>query len=357
MAKRVQRRRGTTSEHSSFTGYDGETTVDTSKDTVVVHDGANTGGFPLAREDLSNVNLVNLIGITELKLTDGTNGQVIKTNGSGTISFGTIDVAGSTIGALGGDIEGTIANATIKDNKVGITELNVSDGTSGQALTTNGSGTLSFSNVLTDPALGGHLSGTTSAAVINDDTITAGMLTTALKNFTYDSFTGDGVTTTYTLTDDVGSVNAILAYIDGIVQPTTAYALPTTTSIQFLTAPPSGSVIRCLHLGFQSTVGVPSDGTVTTPKIATNAVTAAKFADGAVATAKIADDAVTEAKIAAQTITNASITPGTIRSQEIANGTIVGTDIANNSIDGTKIALGSDTQNDLMYYDGTNWSI
>ncbi|MAO86533.1 MAG: hypothetical protein CMF86_00315 [Candidatus Marinimicrobia bacterium] len=356
MAKRVQRRRGTTSEHSTFTGYIGETTVDTSKDTVIVHDGSQAGGYPLAREDLSNVTLTNLIGVNELKLTDGTLNQVIKTNGSGTISFGTIDVAGATMGALGGDISGTVANALIRDNKVGIAELNVTDGTNGQALTTNGSGTLSFSNVLTDPALGGHLTGTTSAAVINNNTITSGMLTTALKNFTYDSFTGDGVTTTYTLTDDVGSVNAILAYIDGIVQPTTAYALPTTTSIQFLTAPPTGSVIRCLHLGFQSTVGVPSDGTVTTPKIATNAVTAAKFADGAVATAKLADDAVTEAKIFAQTITNASIFPGTIRSQEIENLTIQGTDIANNAIDGTKIALGSDAQNDLMYYDGTNWA-
>ena len=356
MAKRVQRRRGTTAEHATFTGYDGETTVDTSKDTVVVHDGANTGGFPLAREDLSNVNLINLIGITELKLSDGTSGQVIKTDGSGTISFGTIDIGGSTIGTLGGDIEGTIDNAQIKANVVGINEINVTDGTSGQALITNGSGTLTFGDVLTDPAMGGHISGTTSAAVINQDTITSGMLTTALKNFTYDSFTGNGVTTTYTLTDAVGSVNAILAYIDGIVQPTTAYALPTTTSIQFLAAPPSGSIIRCLHLGFQSTVGVPSDGTITTPKIATNAVTAAKFADGAVATAKIADDAVTEAKIFAQTITNASITPGTIRSQEIENGTIVGTDLANNIIDGTKIALGGDTQGDVMYYDGTNWA-
>ena len=354
MAKRVQRRRGTTSEHTSFTGYDGETTVDTSKDTVVVHDGAVAGGYALAREDMSNV--TNQVGITQLKLTDGAANQVIKTDGSGTISFGTIDIAGSTIGTLGGDISGTIANALIRDNKVGIAELNVSDGTSGQALTTNGSGTLSFSNVLTDPALGGHLSGTTSNAVIEDDTITAGMLTTALKNFTYDSFTGDGVTTTYTLTDDVGSVNAVLAYIDGIVQPTTAYALPTTTSIQFLTAPPTGSVIRCLHLGFQSTVGVPSDGTVTTPKIATNAVTAAKFADGAVATAKLADDAVTDAKIASQTITEASIVPNTISNISIANLTITGTQIASNAIDGTKIQLGSDAQDDLMYYDGANWA-
>jgi len=184
MAKRVQRRRGTTSEHTSFTGYDVETTVDTTKDTVVVHDGATAAGFPLAREDLSNVTLTNLIGVTELKLTDGTNGQVIKTNGSGTISFGTIDISGTAIGNLGGDIDGTIANANIKDNTVGIAEINVTDGTSGQALITNGSGTLTFGDVLTDPALGGHLSGTTSAAVINNNVITAGMLTTALKNFT-----------------------------------------------------------------------------------------------------------------------------------------------------------------------------
>jgi hypothetical protein len=55
MATQVQRRRGTTTEHSTFTGAEGELTVDTTKDTVVVHDGATAGGRPLAREDLSNV--------------------------------------------------------------------------------------------------------------------------------------------------------------------------------------------------------------------------------------------------------------------------------------------------------------
>ena len=333
MAKRVQRRRGTTAEHVAFTGYPGETTVDTSKDTVIVHDGAVAGGYPLAREDLSNV--ANTVGITQLKLSDGSAGQVIKTDGSGTISFGTIDVTGS---AVGGDISGTVANAQIVANAVGIAEINVTDGTNGQALITNGSGTLTFGDVLTDPALGGHLSGTTSAAVINNDTITSAMLTTALKNFTIDEFTGVAAQTTFTLTASVGSINALLVYIDGVVQPTAVYSLPTATSIQFNTAPSAGSIIRCLHLGFQSTVGVPSDGTITTAKIAANAVTATKFADGSVTTAKIADDAVTEAKITAQTITNASIFPGTIRSQEIADGSIVGTDIANDSIDGTKIA-------------------
>ena len=49
-ATAVQRRRGTTAQHSTFTGLLGELTVDTDKDTLVVHDGATAGGFPLARE-------------------------------------------------------------------------------------------------------------------------------------------------------------------------------------------------------------------------------------------------------------------------------------------------------------------
>lgn len=50
MATQVQRRRGTTAEHSTFTGANGELTVDTTKKTVVVHDGSTVGGFPLQPE-------------------------------------------------------------------------------------------------------------------------------------------------------------------------------------------------------------------------------------------------------------------------------------------------------------------
>ena len=46
----LQLRRGTTAEHSTFTGAVGEVTVDTTKDSVVVHDGATAGGVPLATE-------------------------------------------------------------------------------------------------------------------------------------------------------------------------------------------------------------------------------------------------------------------------------------------------------------------
>ena len=57
MATQVQFRRGTTGEHSAFTGAVGEVTVDTEKKTVCVHDATTAGGFPLLREDFSNSNL------------------------------------------------------------------------------------------------------------------------------------------------------------------------------------------------------------------------------------------------------------------------------------------------------------
>jgi hypothetical protein len=46
----IQQRRGTTTQHSTFTGLVGEITIDTDKDTVVVHDGVKAGGYPLAKE-------------------------------------------------------------------------------------------------------------------------------------------------------------------------------------------------------------------------------------------------------------------------------------------------------------------
>ncbi len=54
MARQVQFRRGTTAQTNSFTGAVGEVTVDTDKDTVVIHDGSTAGGHavPTSLADL-----------------------------------------------------------------------------------------------------------------------------------------------------------------------------------------------------------------------------------------------------------------------------------------------------------------
>jgi len=57
MATQVQFRRGTTAEHQSFKGAEGEVTVDTSLKTVVIHDALTNGGFPVLRQDASNSQL------------------------------------------------------------------------------------------------------------------------------------------------------------------------------------------------------------------------------------------------------------------------------------------------------------
>jgi hypothetical protein len=44
MAAQVQFRRGTTVQHSTFTGAVGEVTLDTTKQTLIVHDGSTAGG-------------------------------------------------------------------------------------------------------------------------------------------------------------------------------------------------------------------------------------------------------------------------------------------------------------------------
>ncbi len=49
-SRQIQIRRGTAAEHAEFTGAPGEITVDTTTNTIRVHDGATAGGFALAHQ-------------------------------------------------------------------------------------------------------------------------------------------------------------------------------------------------------------------------------------------------------------------------------------------------------------------
>ena len=110
MAKLLKLRRGTTSQHNSFTGAEGEVTIDTTKDTAVVHDGTTQAGRPLAREDMNNVSSAAIAGRL------------------GTDSIATSKIAG---GALPTDVtvasanivNGTIATGDIANNAVDFTKI------------------------------------------------------------------------------------------------------------------------------------------------------------------------------------------------------------------------------------------
>ncbi len=51
MARQIQIRRGTAEEHESFTGAIGEVTMDTTNNTLRVHDGETVGGTILAKKN------------------------------------------------------------------------------------------------------------------------------------------------------------------------------------------------------------------------------------------------------------------------------------------------------------------
>lgn len=127
MAKLLRLRRGTTTQHNTFTGAEGEVTVDTTKDTLVVHDGALAGGRPMLREDVSNLaagaitsthiadgTIVNAdinasAGIAHSKLANITAGQVLVGNASNVPTATTVsgDATLSSGGAL------TLANSGV----------------------------------------------------------------------------------------------------------------------------------------------------------------------------------------------------------------------------------------------------
>ena len=126
------------------------------------------------------------------------------------------------------------------DNTVGITQLDLQDGTANQAIVTDGQGVLRFATVGAGGSVGSSV-------------------------YVEDIRTGDGTTATFTLSTEAPYEESILVFIDGVAQPTASFTLPSTTSITFSPAPGNGAAIRICHLGIASSV---ADNSITGAKIA-----------------------------------------------------------------------------------------
>lgn len=132
MAKELILRRGTTTQHSTFTGKNGEVTVDTDKKTVVVHDNITAGGTPLAKEstltahtsDTSNPHNVTKtqIGLGSVDNTADSTKNVLSATKLATARTITLtgDVSGSTSFDGSGDVT---LSAQVHDNSHNHTSL------------------------------------------------------------------------------------------------------------------------------------------------------------------------------------------------------------------------------------------
>ena len=222
-----------------------------------------------------------------LPSTDGSNGQFLKTNGSGVLSFGGLP----TIQALGYPTAGT-AILTSTDNVIEVhgkvnwdndpnntygisfdapTTLTKNsnftlpeDGTNGQFLKTNGSGVLSFADV-------------SSTYNIQINTLSSS------SGSGGGSATFNGSATRFTLSNPGTNAQAHLVSVNGVVQkpnsgtsPSEGFAIDG-NDIIFASAPATGSDFFILTLGNAIGLSVPADDSVTNVKIADDTISEAKL--------------------------------------------------------------------------------
>jgi hypothetical protein len=186
MTTQIQRRRGTTAQHGTFTGAVAELTVDTTKDTVVVHDGAQVGGYPLLREDGSNSALaLGSAASPSLKFTGdpntglyspGADQVAISTNGvgrlfvdaSGNVAVNSPDTTTGAIFQITGGATSTSPDAAGRGAVLQLRNSNSTDSNSSAILffSSNSQTTSYFSGVTTSHAnrSGALVFGTSNAA-------------------------------------------------------------------------------------------------------------------------------------------------------------------------------------------------
>ena len=196
MAKKLQLRRGTTSQHSSFTGAVGEVTVDTDKDSLVVHDGSTAGGHAIAKSSdvTGKVSKAGGDTLTGNHTWDSLGNVIINGsldyNGSGNATFTNLQCSSNIWCTNQAGVQffepdtaaGNYETITLKaPDAIGtsfILKLPNSDGATDEFLTTDGNGNLSW-GTSSSGATGG---GTDAIFVENERTITTNYSITSTKN-------------------------------------------------------------------------------------------------------------------------------------------------------------------------------
>jgi hypothetical protein len=184
MSTAVQFRRGTTVEHSTFTGAIGEITVDTTKDTAVVHDGALAGGHPLLKEAAIGVSVQGFDATTLKEAAIGVSIQAYDADTAKT------DVAQSFTAAQRGAVSALTDGATI---------------TADFALANNFSVTLGGSRTLANPT--NITAGQCGVITITQDG-------TGSRTLAYGSYWKFSAGTAPTLTTTAAAVDVLAYYVE-----------------------------------------------------------------------------------------------------------------------------------------------
>ena len=341
---------------------------------------------------------------------DGTNGQIIVTDGAGNLSFtnqaaGVTTFAGltdtpSSLSGQGGKIVQVNAGGTALEFGAAVTGQSSRDAFTGDGTTTNFTLTNQYAGqndvlvyvdgVIQFPGSNFTISGTTLAftsAPLNasrievfgttpvastvtpgDGTVTAAKL--AASAYTRDVFTGNGSTATYNLTGDPGSALGAFVFVGGVVQdPATHYNIDVVSNpktITFTSNLPNG-IDAVVIYGPVNVVGTPTDGSVTFQKLAGSVFEVDTFTGDGTTTAFTLSQSVIHAKHLLVNVAGVLQTPTTSYSASgttltftaaPANGAAivvryyVGSSVnvpTDNSVTSAKIVDGSVTKTDLAF--------
>lgn len=134
--KVIKARRGTTAQHSTFTGAQGEITVDTDKKTAVVHDGSTAGGFPLQRADQAIANATTAASCSGNAATATLSTQVTQNTQSGNYTLAIADAGKHIYSANSGAQTITVPTNASVAIPVGSTISIINNGTTAITFTT-----------------------------------------------------------------------------------------------------------------------------------------------------------------------------------------------------------------------------
>ena len=202
--------------------------------------------------NLSVTGVSNLGAPGNVKISGGTNGYVLSTDGSSNLSWVAQSAGGgSSISNGNSNVNIATANGNITLSAVGNANIMTVTGTGA-----NIAGTLSVSGTTNLGAVGNvTITGGSNGYVLSTDG--AGNLSWAAQtssNIVLDTFTGNGVQTVFTLTNSPTSEDYTIINIDGVSQLHSAYTVAN-ANVTLSSAPANGAAIEVMTFNLGSGAG------------------------------------------------------------------------------------------------------
>ena len=229
--------------------------------------------------NISVTGLANLGAVGNVKITGGTNGYVLQTDGTGNLSWASQGGSISTISNGNSNVNIATANGNITFSAIGNANVMTITGTGANINGTaniTGNVVLSGANVSLGAVGNVHITGGANGYVLSTDG--SGNLSwisaaTAGSNIVIDTFTGNGVQTVFTLTNAPTSEDYTIINVDGVSQLHSAYTVAG-ANVTLSSAPASGAAIEVMTFNLGSGGGGGGGGYTYVDVIANTSATA-----------------------------------------------------------------------------------